>query len=154
MEKSKIKYIIKSNFHYFIIYLIIGTVTFFVDMGSFLTFIYLFKVYRPISSSIAFLLGLVCHFTLNKYLNFKSFERLIHHQIRTYILVVFINLLVTVIVIEIICILFRLPPFFAKCVAVAVNMPIGFLGHRYLTFGGGARQFIKRHILKITTSAE
>ena len=132
----------------FVLYLFIGGITFCVDMGSFLVFIYLFKLLRPLSSSIAFLLGLACHFSLNKYFNFKSFERVIYQQLRTYIFVVGINLLVTVIVIEILCELLNILPFYAKCAAVAVNIPIGFLGHKYLTFGEGTRKFVKEQICK------
>ncbi len=130
----------------FFLYVFLGGITFCVDMGSFLALIYLFKMIRPLSAIIAFLLGLVCHFSLNKYFNFKSFERLIYQQARTYVFVVAINLLVTVVVIEILCEFFHIPPFFAKCGAVAVNAPIGFLGHKYLTFGEGARQFVRRQI--------
>jgi putative flippase GtrA len=136
---------------HFFLYVLIGAITFCVDMGGFLTFIYVFKIYRPLSASMAFLLGLVCHFSLNRYINFKSFERLIHQQARTYIFVVVINLSVTVIVIEILCGFFHVPPFFAKCAAVAVNVPISFLGHKYLTFGKGTRQFVKEHIYKFKT---
>jgi len=133
----------------FALYLFIGGITFCVDMGTFLVLIYLFNLLRPLSSSIAFLLGLACHFSLNKYFNFKSFERVIYQQLRTYIFVVGINLLVTVIVIEILCGLLNILPFYAKCGAVAVNIPIGFLGHKYLTFSEGTRKFVKKHIYKV-----
>ena len=150
-----VKYLLKIFLERkFALYLFIGGITFCVDMGSFLVLIYLFELLRPLSSSIAFLLGLACHFSLNKYFNFKSFERVIYQQLRTYIFVVGINLLITVIVIEISCELLNIPPFYAKCAAVAVNIPIGFLGHKYLTFGEGTRKFVKKYMYKFKNAAK
>jgi len=96
-------------------------------------------VHRPVATTIAYALAVAVHFTLNKFLNFRNFERSILQQLRTYLAVVTFCWVITLIIVEVGVEVFALPPLGATIVAIAINIPIGFLGNRYLTFEGGIR---------------
>jgi len=122
----------------FIKYSFIGGFVFIVDTGSFMSFLRL-GVSRPIASSIAFTIGVLCHFTLNRKFSFQNFDRDIRHQIRTYIVISFVAMVLTVATIEVLAGWFKVMPLIAKITTVAINWPAIFLGHKYFTFGKGIR---------------
>ncbi|MBD3881915.1 GtrA family protein [Phormidium tenue FACHB-886] len=119
-------------------YLGIGGLVFFVDVGTF-QWLILHQAYVFLAASISYSLAVVCHFTLNKFLNFRNFERSTARQFRTYLVVVAFCWLVTLVVVES-GVRLGLAPLTAKLIAVGLNIPLGFLGHRYLTFGSGIRK--------------
>lgn len=116
-------------------YLSIGSFVFCVDFGLFAL---LLRAHWPLMlvTTTSFGVGVATHFTLNKYVNFRAHERPVHHQASTYGVVVFACWLITLGVVKV-AVSFGMPPLVGKLIAVAVNVPIGFLGHRYLTFGRG-----------------
>lgn len=131
-----------ENFDNFFEYIAIGGISFVVDVGLFLVLLAL-GLFRPLATSISFLSALTCHFLLNKYLNFRNFERAIKAQIRTYLIVAGFSMLLTVVIIEVLVGIFNAAPFIAKPVAIAVNIPVGYFGHKYLTFSKGIRRALK-----------
>ena len=124
-------------------YVCIGGVVFFIDLGMF-QLLLLSRVYRPLATTIAYTLAVGSHFTLNKFLNFRNCERSTARQLRTYLVVVVLCWMVTLLVIETGVRGLGLTPLSAKLAAVAINIPTGFLGHRYLTFGSGIRATLRR----------
>ena len=74
---------------------------------------------------------------LNKYVNFRNHDRPVYRQAGTYLAVGFVWWIVTLTIIASLTRAFGVPPLYAKLVAVAVNFPVGYLAHRYLTFGKG-----------------
>jgi putative flippase GtrA len=126
----------------FLAYISIGGFVFCVDAGLF-QFLVWQHVVLALAATAAYAVGVATHFTLNRFLNFRAFERAIHNQARTYSIIVFFQCLITLAVIEAVVALGFLP-FIAKVVAVAVNIPIGFMAHRYITFGGGLRVVFAR----------
>lgn len=121
-----------------LLYIAIGGITFVVDAGSFMLLLS-GGVFRPIAASIAFAIGLGCHFSLNKYFNFRNFSRRTEAQVRTYLVVAGVCWLSTAIIIEILAGMVGVRPLVAKCAAVGFNIPLGFFGHKYLTFSEGIR---------------
>lgn len=131
-------------------YLLVGGLVFLADTSSFMGLLSL-GIYRPLASSSAFIIGICCHFLLNRQFSFKNFGRRMRHQIRTYLIVSGICLLSTVGIIELLSGMFRITPLAAKMVAVVVNLPLGYLGHKHLTFGKGIRGTLK-HIASKSSS--
>ena len=125
-------------------YLAIGAFVFCVDAGSFQVFVRA-GLLLPIATSTSFLLATVTHFTLNRFLNFRNFERTVAQQARTYVIVAAVALLIQNAAVLIGVYTFHLVPLFAKIIGIAINVPIGFLGHRYLTFGDGIIGTLRRY---------
>ena len=121
---------------FFAQYLCIGALVMAIDFGTFALLMRI-GVTLAIALTIAYVLGVTAHFTLNRFLNFRNFDRAMHEQFRTYLAIVFVSWLVTLAVTETGFRLLGFTPMFSKLCAVAINLPIGFFGHRHLTFGPG-----------------
>ncbi len=91
------------------------------------------------ATTISYGLAVTAHFTLNKFLNFRNFERSTLSQFRTYGVVVVFLWIISMLLIEVGVRAFGLLPMQAKILAIAVNIPTGYVANRYLTFGGGIR---------------
>lgn len=124
-------------------YLAIGGLVFIIDVGLFWALTRA-GVYLAVATTIAYATAATTHFTLNKYANFRTHDRPVHKQAGTYAAVAFVCWLVTLTVIEAGVRVFGLAPLAAKIVAVAVNVPAGFIGHRTFTFGPGLLSALRR----------
>ncbi|MGD1067921.1 MAG: GtrA family protein [Vulcanimicrobiaceae bacterium] len=116
-------------------YAAIGTTVFALDFGVFQV-----AIVRGLpalaASTLSYFTGAVAHFTLNKYFNFRSFERALHQQAGTYAVIIAAQWLATLLIVGI-CVAHHMPPLLARLVAVLVVLPASFFAHRYLTFGAG-----------------
>lgn len=112
-----------------------------IDVGSFVLFL---RAGWPLLAVITASWGiaLVTHFSLNKYVNFRAHDRPTHHQAATYALVAGTTWLTTTAIVKS-AVAFGAPPLLGKFVSIAFNVPIGFFGHRYLTFGRGISATLK-----------
>ncbi len=128
---------------FFVRYLVVGAIVFVVDVG-------LFQALNAahaalwVATSVAYTVGVVVHFILNKYVNFRAFDRTIFAQARTYLALQVPMLLLTTAVVETCSLAFHLTPLVSKAISIAVNLPIGFLSHRYLTFSKGITAAVRR----------
>jgi putative flippase GtrA len=116
-------------------YATIGGIVLCIDVGTFAGLLRA-GVALLLTTSIAYGLGIATHFTLNKYVNFRAHDRPVHSQAITYGIVAFICWLTTLGIVRS-AVALGLPPLGGKLLAIAFNLPLGFLGHRYLTFGRG-----------------
>jgi putative flippase GtrA len=116
-------------------YLTIGGAVFCIDVGSFAGFL---RAGIPllVTTTLSYGLGIASHFTLNKYVNFRAHDRPVHAQAVTYGIVAFVCWLTTLGIVKG-AVAFGAPPLAGKLLAIAFNLPLGFLGHRYFTFGRG-----------------
>jgi putative flippase GtrA len=117
-----------------------------IDVGSFALFLHAgWPLLAVITASWG--LALVTHFSLNKYVNFRVHDRPTHHQAATYAVVAGTTWFTTTAIVKA-AVALGAPPLLGKVVAIAFNVPIGFFGHRHLTFGRGiaatARQLFSR----------
>jgi putative flippase GtrA len=119
-------------------YLIIGTTVFVIDVGSFQALLRL-RALLTVATALSYLLGISTHFTLNRYWNFRVFERSLGRQARTYFVIALSQLPVTIAIVEAGVHFGRLTPLEAKVLAVVLNVPLSFLAHKHLTFGPGIR---------------
>jgi putative flippase GtrA len=120
----------------FLSYASIGGFVQVVDIGLFRTFLYA-RTVPEVAATIAGAIAMVVHFSLNKYVNFRNHDRPVYRQARTYLAVGVVWWIVTLVIIGTLTRVFGVPPLYAKLVAVAVNFPVGYVAHRYLTFGKG-----------------
>jgi putative flippase GtrA len=123
-------------------YLSIGGFTFCVDVGSFALMLHA-RWPLTLVATLSYALGTATHFTLNKYANFRAHDRPVRHQLVTYLIIVGACGAITVAIVDGGALL-GLKPLVAKLIAIAVNLPIGFLAHRYLTFGRGIFAALQR----------
>ena len=127
-------------------YLLIGGFSFALNYAVLQTLLHLHAA-EWAAWATAFLASLVAHFTLNRFLNFRNFERTIVQQAGTYAVVAG---LCGIVQIALGPLLLRVLPasklssLIALAIVVAVNVPVGFLGHRYLTFGAGIAATLRR----------
>jgi len=89
---------------------------------------------RFIAVTVAYALSVAVHFTLNKYLSFRNFERDIHRQLPRYFLVIAGSYVLTVGCVEIGVRLFALNAMVSKVFSIAFVFPLSFLAHRSFTF--------------------
>lgn len=120
------------------LYAAIGSFVFVLDTGSFQLLMNA-HVTLAVAATFAYVFGVCAHFTLNRTLNFRNFERSLQGQLSTYLVIVACCYCISLGVIEAGFRLLHLTPLAAKVLSVAVNIPIGYVGHRYLTFSGGIR---------------
>jgi putative flippase GtrA len=119
----------------FLVYLAIGGTAFGV-------YLFLFNVLQSmnipltVSTSIAYFTATALHFVLNRYVNFRRFDRAVHDQARTFLAVIAMQWLITLVIVDVLA-AHGVRPAIAATIAVAVNLPGGFIANRYLTFGVG-----------------
>ena len=141
----------RRTLYFFLRYIAIGGVVFCVQVGSFKFMLEAVNL-APALPRASYLLGagtlsyglaLLCHFSLNRILNFRNFERSPLQQAQTYGVIVFFQWLLTLAVIQLgtAC---GLNPVYAVIASIAINLPIGFLSHRHLTFGPGILATVRK----------
>lgn len=116
-------------------YLVIGGTVFCIDVSTF-TFCVAHHMFLPLASTTAYFTGTTTHFLLNRYANFRRFDRAIHDQARTFAFIIFVQWLITLALISAL-VAHGVLPTVARVIAIAVNLPLGFVANRYLTFGVG-----------------
>lgn len=127
----------------FTIYIAIGSLVFALDTGTFALLMRAHMV-LAVAATLSYMFGIGAHFSLNRVLNFRNFERSMHGQIKTYLVVAGFCYLVSLGVIEAGFRLFHLTPIAAKMLSIVLNIPIGYMGHRCFTFSGGIRASLRR----------
>ncbi|HZY99762.1 MAG TPA: GtrA family protein [Candidatus Baltobacteraceae bacterium] len=116
-------------------YVFIGGFVTCLDLGSFVLFLHAgWPLLAVITASWA--IAVATHFSLNKYVNFRAHDRPTHQQMVTYAVISAVTWLTTIAIVKG-AISLGASPVAGKVLAIAFNVPIGFFGHRYLTFGRG-----------------
>lgn len=92
---------------------------------------------RIAAVSISYAVAVALQFFLNKYYNFRAFDRMILHQAGTYVIVTVVTYALTVVIVEIGVRALHLAPLLALLLTLPVGLPVAYLGNRYLTFGPG-----------------
>lgn len=95
------------------------------------------------AAAVSYAIAAGVHFFINRTWSFKAFDRSAISQARTYGFVLFVAWITTIGVVGLGTGVFHLTPIVSKAVAIIVTLPMGFLGHRYLTFGGGLRAALR-----------
>jgi putative flippase GtrA len=85
--------------------------------------------------TLSYVIAVSVTFLLNRYLNFKSFERAIHKQAGVYVVITVLNYLIMIAVEAVGIGPLRLSPMMAYMLSIPVNLPVAYFAHRFLTFG-------------------
>ena len=125
-----------GNPEYFARYVSVGAIVVAVDVLSFQAFVML-GVPLPLTTTLAFALATVVHFVLNKLWTFRVGGAPHRHQVTAYVSVLFASFVVTQAVVETSVLTFHLVPIAGKVLALFVQLPVSFFGHRYFTFREG-----------------
>ncbi len=125
-----------SNAEYFARYATIGAIAVAADVTCFQALV-MQRVFLPVTTTIAFACGVLVHFTLNKLWTFRVSGAPHAFQIAAYLTVLSASFIVTQLVVETLVLGFHVVPIGARVVAIFVQLPIGFFGHRYITFRDG-----------------
>ena len=124
-------------------YVAIGGFVFVIDVGSF-KLMYSRGVVLAVATTLSYLLAVATHFTLNRTYTFRNFDRALWRQVRTYAVVATVCWVVQLGVVEGLFRVAHVDATLAKAIGVIVNIPLGFVGHRYLTFGHGIGGAIRK----------
>jgi putative flippase GtrA len=123
----------------FVAYVIIGVLTQIVDL-AFFSLLAGHRVPVELATTFSISLATALHFTLNKYANFRTYDRHVGAQLRTYLAIGAVSLCLQISIVSILTRFLHLSPLIAKIVTNGSNFPLNYLAHRYLTFGGGIRR--------------
>ena len=126
----------------FAMYVLIGSTVFVSYLGLF-SFFVAHRWPLLLCSTVAYFTATALHFTLNRYANFRRFDRAIHDQARTFAAVILGQWVVTLVVVKL-ATAYGFAPLVGTVAAVIVNLPVGFVANRYLTFGAGIAPTIAR----------
>jgi putative flippase GtrA len=124
------------NLDYLIRYVSIGAIVVSVDLATFQGLVAM-HVFLPLTTTVAFVLATVVHFTLNKLWTFRVPGTPNRYQLSAYVTVLLASFVVTQAVVEVSVLNLHLVPIAAKLLAIFVQLPVSFLGHRYFTFRDG-----------------
>jgi dolichol-phosphate mannosyltransferase len=87
-----------------------------------------------LAATLAFLVAVTNNFLLNRQWTFPISERRVHHQALRFLIVAVAGFLVNLAVLEALIVWFDVADLTAQAIAVAVAMPVNFLGNRQWTF--------------------
>jgi acetyltransferase-like isoleucine patch superfamily enzyme/putative flippase GtrA len=91
------------------------------------------------ATAASFLIGASLQFLLNRYLNFRAFDRTITRQASTGLAVITLNFLLTLAIVAFAVHALHMSAFLANIATIPVTLPVAYLATRYMTFGPGIR---------------
>lgn len=119
-------------------YYTVGAAAVVIDVGLFQALV-VARVPPTVAAGTSYALAAAMHFLVNRYWTFRATHRLITLQARTYLVIVGTAWVITVVTVGALTSIWHIAPFFAKLVSLAITLPLGFFGHKYLTYAGGIR---------------
>jgi putative flippase GtrA len=125
-----------GNWEYMARYLCVGACCVFVDLATFQLLITL-HVWLPVTTTVAFVMATATHFSLNKMWTFRVRGKPHGYQLGAYLTVLGASFLVSQAVILVSVWVFNFVPILAKILAIIIQFPVSFFGHRYFTFRHG-----------------
>lgn len=126
----------------FVRYIVVGSTVFCIDVGSFQLMVQS-RALLWVAVIASYLLGVVVHFSLNKYWNFRDHQRTVAQQAGTYLFIAAGQLITTLAIVEAGVHLLGLSPLESKVLAVFINVPLFFFAHKNMTFGPGIRNTLR-----------
>jgi len=100
---------------------------------------------RPFEAfTLSYVLAGSSQFFMNKYWNFRTFDRTVHQQFSTYAIIVLVNYAIMIAVEEAGIHVLHLSPFWSYVLSIPVTLPIGYFANRFVTFGPGIIAMFRR----------
>jgi putative flippase GtrA len=124
-------------------YVCLGCTALSIDLLAFQAFLH--TGFPPAgAAAAAYVIAGCVHFTGNRIWTFRAFHRAPIVQLRSYLAVVCTAWCITIAVVGWGTALAHLSPIEAKLLAVALTLPVGFFGHKYVTYASGMRAALQR----------
>ncbi|MGA8535560.1 MAG: GtrA family protein [Candidatus Tumulicola sp.] len=124
-------------------YAVVGVIGTVLDVALFWVLVRL-GVWIPLAVTLAFFGATAAQFVLNRHWSFRASHRPAIVQVPIYAIVTFVNLLLTLALVEAGIGLLHLSPIAAKVFSIPPTALVGFVANRYLTFGIGVRATFER----------
>lgn len=125
-----------GNWEYLTRYVCVGGVVVVVDLVTFQALV-VAHVWLPLTTTVAFGLATLAHFSLNKLWTFRVRGRPHAYQLGAYVAVLSASFIVTQAVVLVSVEVLGFVPILGKVTALVLQLPISFFGHRYFTFRDG-----------------
>jgi len=94
---------------------------------------------QRLSVSVSYIAAVTFHFLSNRLFTFQAGNANIFKQLVKYIIVTFLNYIITIVVVEVCVEILLLSPYVGVLAAIATTVMTGFLFLKYWVFGEGAR---------------
>jgi putative flippase GtrA len=98
----------------------------------------------PLALATGFTVSVTSHFSLNKYVTFRSHARPVAVQLRTYLIITGLLYVIALTVVETAIHAFHWSAMAAKLLSIPVTIPFGYLANKHLIFGPGVTATIAR----------
>jgi len=98
------------------------------------------------ATACSFFTGASLQFLLNRFLNFRAFDRTVSRQASTYAAIMALNFLLTMLIVTVGTQGLHMHPFLANVVTIPVTSPTAYLANRYMTFGPGIRARLREWV--------
>jgi putative flippase GtrA len=118
----------------FVRYIFVGGVATVVDWGTFYILNVLLRTHYQVSLVIAWLLGVLVHYTLNRLFAFRSKAKQVFKQIATHITISILSLGMSSLFMYILVELVSLFPMYARILITAIMIIFNYFMHRLFTF--------------------
>lgn len=127
----------------FLAYGVVGVAGTLLDVGLFWLLVRA-GVSTPAAVTLAFFTATAAQFYANRQWSFRAFHRPASVQAPEYAIITLVNWLLALAIVEIGIAGLHLSPLLAKVLSIPPTALAGFVGNRYLTFGAGIRETLRR----------
>jgi len=119
------------------IFLLVGTLSAIVNLGSFSLLFHFCKMHYQFSVSIAYILSVIFHFFANRRFSFRNHHIQITNQIPKYLTMIGMNYLLTLFIVHIVVEVMGFTPYFGIVCAIGVTVWTSYILSRFWVFPHG-----------------
>lgn len=118
----------------FFYYVLIGFTSTAIYFGLFTILWKITHLHYQVSLSISFFASVVAHFTANRWFTFQSHGKDLHKHLIKYFLIVFVNYVITVMIVHFVVVYLQLSPYFGMVCSIGSSVMIGYVTIRNWAF--------------------
>lgn len=109
------------------LFIVIGGLTTLINFGVFTILWKFLGIYYQVAVSIAFVCGLIFHFTSNRYFTFKGHGANFWQHFKKYILVTIVNYFLTIAIVQVTVETWHLSPYWGMVFSIGATLVFGYL---------------------------
>lgn len=129
-------------------YLVIGGLNFITDFLILFILVDYFKFEVILAATISYACGLIVHFNLNRYWNFRNFERTYLQHLRTYLVATAFFYVINILSIKLF-LMIGIYYLLAKILSTMITACLTFATNKYITFSNGIRYSVIKLIKEL-----
>ena len=123
-----------KNYILFFGYIVFAGIATIIDIGTLFILTSIINIHYFVSGIIAYCLGMITNYTLNKKYNFKNKDKKIMRQFSVFFIIASIGLALNQIILWILVEFFTIWYLFAKVISISIVMFWSFFAHKLITF--------------------